>query len=112
MKPVRHKIPQQAAGDAPFSNAARWIWLPGESSPVNAVADFQGRFYLKVRPRDARLRISADSRYRLHVKQDAARRGIGENKGVPCYAPRRERFLAPLTGRPKSSPLAAGPGST
>ena len=79
MKPTRQPVPEPP----PFSPAARWIWLPGEPSPVNAVADFQGRFKLVGRPRGVRLRVSADSRYRLHV--NGVRVGFGPGRGYPGH---------------------------
>ncbi|MBU3666521.1 MAG: hypothetical protein FGM15_11695 [Chthoniobacterales bacterium] len=68
---------------AGFSPAARWIWLLGDPLPVNAVADFQGRFSLKNKPRRVHLRISADSRYRLHVNGRLV--GHGPARGYPGH---------------------------
>ena len=79
MNPIRPNHETSAV----FSPAARWIWLPGEPSPVNAVVDFQGRFKLAGRPRGVRLRVSADSRYRLHV--NGVRVGFGPGRGYPGH---------------------------
>ena len=66
-----------------FSSIAKWIWLPGEEAPVNAVIDFQGRFKLTKVPTPARLLISADSRYHLHV--NGVRVGFGPGRCYPGH---------------------------
>ena len=57
-------LPERAPG---FSSLAKWIWIPGEESPVNAFVDFQGELEIDAIPSAARVLISADSRYRLHL---------------------------------------------
>ncbi|WP_308188906.1 alpha-L-rhamnosidase N-terminal domain-containing protein [Streptacidiphilus sp. ASG 303] len=46
---------------------ARWIWIGGERALPNTVALFRRALLLPAAPARARLRITADSRYRLHV---------------------------------------------
>jgi len=77
-----------------FSSAARWIWLPGEECPVNAIADFQGRFKLPGRPPQTRLLISADSRYHLHV--NGVRVGFGPARCYPGHYEFDEYDIAAL----------------
>ena len=54
---------------------ASWIWAPGDPAPRNSVMYFRRTVDLKSVPNDARLLISADSRYILYV--NGQRLGFG-----------------------------------
>lgn len=77
-----------------FSEQARWIWTAGEPSPVNATADFQGRFRLGEVPDSVRILISADSRHRLHV--NGIRVGSGLARGYPGHYEFDSHNITPL----------------
>lgn len=89
-KPGRDRVPE-------FTASAKWIWLPGGESPVNAFVDFQGVFKLGIIPGPVRLLISADSRYRLHV--NGSRVGTGPARCYPGHYEFDEHDITPLLRR-------------
>ena len=56
-----------AAPAAPGERAWRgqWIWTTGEPSPRNAYVHFRKAFTLDKAPKEARVHLTADSRYQL-----------------------------------------------
>jgi len=80
-----------------FSTSARWIWIPGVESPVNAFADFQGSFRLGRIPAGVHVLISADSRYRLHVNGRLV--GTGPARNYPGHYEFDRHDITPLLRR-------------
>jgi alpha-L-rhamnosidase len=62
---------------------ANWIWLDGEPCPRNAVAEFRHSFDLERMPRNARVLVSADSRYVLWI--NGTRIGHGPPRNFPNH---------------------------
>lgn len=52
-----------------------WIWIPGEPSPRNAYVHFRKSFELDSVPREAKLHLTADSRYIAYVNGERVGRG-------------------------------------
>ncbi|ACQ81923.1 alpha-L-rhamnosidase [Beutenbergia cavernae DSM 12333] len=67
--------------DARFAPAARWIWDDGEPSPRNAWRCFRRTVTIDDDEPDARLRVTADTRYVAYV--NGVRVGHGPVRGFP-----------------------------
>jgi alpha-L-rhamnosidase len=61
---------------------AKWIWLEGEPAPKNAVVNFRRAFRLE-EPITARLHISTDCRYLLHINGE--RIGYGPSRNYHAH---------------------------
>lgn len=58
-----------------MNSSANWIWTPEDDGGRNITVCFRHRFSLKNVPREARLEISADSRYVLYVNGERVGQG-------------------------------------
>ncbi len=64
----------------------RWIWLRDDPVPRNSLVCFRKTFELDAVPRDARLFLAADTRYRAWLNGVALGRGpTGQFPGSPLY---------------------------
>ena len=66
--------------------AAKWIWTPGEAAPRNSYTHFRKSFRLDSVPKEARLFITADSRYRAWIN------GIPVSQGPARSDPRWQSY--------------------
>ena len=62
---------------------AHWIWLDAQPCPRNAIAEFRHSFELKRIPKNARVLVSADSRYVLWL--NGTRIGHGPPRNFPNH---------------------------
>src|SRR3990172_8873528 len=58
---------------------AQWIWDGGDAVPRNVLALFRRSFTLERRPAEARLHLSADTRYLLYVNGERLGYGPARN---------------------------------
>ncbi len=79
---IAAKIRKGAPALLGFRNA-NWIWLDAEPCPRNAIAEFRRSFDLKRMPKNARVLISADSRYVLWL--NGTRIGHGPPRNFPNH---------------------------
>lgn len=83
----------------------KWIWTPGEPAPRNSYTYFRKRFTLERAPKEARLLLTADSRYQVWVNGEFIGRGpvrsdrrwlYYDNWGVDKYLKKGENSIAVL----------------
>jgi alpha-L-rhamnosidase len=83
-----------APGLAPEEWRARWIWRRGETQGTNLLLLARKRFMLEARPERARLYLTADNFYELHVN------GVLVNRGPARCQPHQQSYdileIAPL----------------
>lgn len=78
--------PLAPAGGPTRTWVGRWIWLRDDPAPRNSLVCFRKTFELDAVPRDARLFLAADTRYRAWLNGVAVGRGpTGQLPGSPLY---------------------------